>query len=52
MNFNLKIITKKLINNLGYDIRSYLPNSSSEAQLISSLRTHNIDLVLDVGANT
>lgn len=47
----MKKIIKKFFKAAGLEIHKYIPGSSSTAQLASSLRNFNIDLVLDVGAN-
>jgi len=48
----MKKFIKKIIRNLGYEVHRYIPGSSSSAQIISSFRKFDIDLVLDIGANT
>lgn len=37
---------------LGYDVHRFRPESSADARLLAMLRSHSIDLVFDVGANT
>lgn len=48
---NAKNAIKKMFRNCGLEIHGFTPGASPTAQLISSLRKFNIDLVLDVGAN-
>ncbi|MDD5460865.1 MAG: FkbM family methyltransferase [Methylococcales bacterium] len=50
MNLN-KVIKNTLRKQLGLEVRRYVPASSPTAQIVSSLRKFEIDLVLDVGAN-
>lgn len=47
----MKRLIKRLLRTSGYEMHKYIPGSSSTAQLASSLRNFNIDLILDVGAN-
>lgn len=47
----MKSIIKKIFRDFGLDIHRYMPGASPTAQLISSLRKFDIDLVLDIGAN-
>lgn len=44
-------LTKKLLRNLGIEIKRYLPKRSEMARMQHLFAYHNIDLVLDVGAN-
>lgn len=46
-----KNIIKKIFHKLGIKIQKINPATSSQAQLMASLRKFNIDLVFDVGAN-
>lgn len=46
-----KFFIKRLLRRLGFDLRRYRPESSDEAQLIAMLAAHEVNLVLDVGAN-
>ena len=39
------------IRKLGLDLRRYRPATSTDAQLITMLNTHNVNLIFDVGAN-
>lgn len=48
----MKTIIKRLIHAFGLEITRYVPANSESAQLIKMLSEHNINLVLDVGANT
>ena len=48
----MKSFVKKLIRNLGYELRRYAPTFSDFAQLTSILNIHGVNLVFDVGANT
>lgn len=43
---------RRKLRGLGYDFHRYLPASSPDAQISSVLRVFDIDLVLDVGANS
>jgi FkbM family methyltransferase len=47
----MKRLIKRILKASGYEMHKYIPGSSSTAQLASSLRNFNIDLILDVGAN-
>lgn len=47
----IKNVVKKLVRNLGLEIRRYIPQVSESARLQYFLKSYNIDLVLDVGAN-
>jgi len=42
---------KKMLNAAGIEAHRFNPGSSKLARLMASLRTHEIDLVIDVGAN-
>ncbi len=44
-------LIKKLLRNLGIEIKRYLPKRSEMARMQHFLAYHKIDLVLDVGAN-
>jgi FkbM family methyltransferase len=46
-----KTLAKKLIKQVGFEIRRYSLNTSEIARLKHLLDYHNIDLVFDVGAN-
>jgi FkbM family methyltransferase len=46
-----KELVKLGFRKIGLEIHRYLPSSSLPAQLVSSFRKFDIDLVLDVGAN-
>jgi FkbM family methyltransferase len=48
----IKGLIKVFFRKFGIQISGYNPNSSNEAQLIRSLEEFEIDLVIDVGANT
>ncbi|MBE9046128.1 FkbM family methyltransferase [Pleurocapsales cyanobacterium LEGE 10410] len=48
---NLKQIIKNLATELGWEIRRYHPAVSEIPRMYQSLAYHQIDLVLDVGAN-
>jgi FkbM family methyltransferase len=45
-------LIRSAFRQLGYDIRRYSPETVQDAQLGAMLTGHNVDLVLDVGANT
>ena len=45
-----KLLIKKIFNNLGLEISRY--TSSNVAQMRKMIKHHNIDLIIDVGANT
>ena len=47
-----KLLIKKIFNSLGLDIYKYNSTSSSVAQIRKLIKYHNIDLIIDVGANT
>jgi FkbM family methyltransferase len=47
-----KIIKTFVRDKLGFEVVRYSPNSSDIAQLVYALNTFDIDLVIDVGANT
>ena len=47
----MKSIVKTLANNLGYEIKKITLLNSSEKRMQKALLSHNIDIVLDVGAN-
>jgi FkbM family methyltransferase len=47
----MKILAKRIIRNLGYELRRYTPTTSGSAQLMAILKHHNVNLVFDVGAN-
>src|SRR5262245_45187471 len=40
-----------LLRKVGFEVHRYVTSSSPKAELVASLRTFDIDLVLDVGAN-
>ena len=48
----VKQMTRTALRKMGYELRSFNPNSSKIAQLIYSLNHFGIDCVLDIGANT
>jgi FkbM family methyltransferase len=48
----LLLFVKKSLVKLGIDIRRYMPGNTYWASLVRMLSCHDIDLVLDVGANT
>ena len=52
MKNNLKRFLKKLLRDIGVDVKMYTPISAPSLQLASTLNLFNVDLVLDVGANT
>ena len=47
----MKAIIKKIFRKLGLEVHRYTPGSSASAQIISSLKKFEVDLVIDVGAN-
>ena len=47
----LKKVIKKLARKLGFEVRRYKPATSEVARMQQLFAYHNIDLVLDVGAN-
>lgn len=47
-----KLLIKKIFNNLGLEICRYNSTSSSAVQMRKLIKHHNIDLIIDVGANT
>lgn len=47
----LKDEIKKVVKALGFEIRKYTPSVSETARIQHFINYHNIDLVLDVGAN-
>jgi len=49
---SVKRFVRNCIRRTGWDIKRFDPQSSEAAQLIQQLRTHQIDVVFDVGANT
>ena len=49
---SVKRFVRNFIRRTGWDIKRFNPQSSEAAQLIQQLRTHQIDTVFDVGANT
>jgi FkbM family methyltransferase len=48
----LKDVAKQILRKLGLAVHRYVPPTSPTEGLIASLHKFNIDLVLDVGANT
>lgn len=46
-----QVIKSVLRNSLGIEVHRFVPEMSSTAQIVSSLKKFNIDLVFDVGAN-
>jgi FkbM family methyltransferase len=48
---NLDSLIKRIAMKLGVDVRAYKPARSEAARLAKLLACHNIDLVLDAGAN-
>jgi FkbM family methyltransferase len=48
----MKSYIKRFIRYFGFDIRRYNPASSESARLMRILSAHEVNLVLDVGANT
>lgn len=49
---SLKQFVRTRIRNAGWDIKRFDPRSSAAAQLARQLFVHQIDVVIDVGANT
>jgi FkbM family methyltransferase len=47
----LKSYVKQAIRHFGFELLPYLPDTSRTAHLMRMLSTHNVNLVLDVGAN-
>jgi FkbM family methyltransferase len=50
--YYLKESIKKLINAAGYDLKRLTPDSNPAYQLLKGLKRFEVDLVLDIGANT
>lgn len=48
----MKSLLKKIINNLGFELYRYNSQNSPVAQTRKLIQHHNIDLIIDVGANT
>jgi FkbM family methyltransferase len=48
----MKSLIKRTIRSLGFDLSHYSPASSEAAQLLKILIVHEVNLILDVGANT
>lgn len=48
----LKALAKQGFRKIGLDVHRYVPSSLPPAQIVAALRKFDIDLVLDVGANT
>lgn len=46
-----KSLLKRLIRRCGFDLRRFSPEASDEARLVKMLRTHDVGLIFDVGAN-
>lgn len=51
MSVAIKNSLKKALNTVGIEAHRFSPESSKLARLMASLRTYQIDLVIDVGAN-
>ena len=51
MSITIKNSLKKALNAAGIEAHRFSPESSKLARLMASLRTYQIDLVIDVGAN-
>jgi FkbM family methyltransferase len=49
---DLESFIRRTANRFGIDIHRYRPERTAPFQLATMLRTHGVDLVLDVGANT
>lgn len=47
----LKQGIQRMMRHLGYELKRYSPEQSETAQLMRILSVHNVNLVLDVGAN-
>lgn len=48
---NYKEIIKGIIRKFGFELRRYQPEKSNDAQLMTMLKTHRVNLIYDVGAN-
>lgn len=48
----MKRLIRKTLRNMGWELTRFRPESSEWAQLILMLQAHEVDVVLDVGANT
>ncbi|MEY3255698.1 MAG: hypothetical protein RLZZ29_829 [Cyanobacteriota bacterium] len=48
----IKKTTKLLLHTLGFDLKRFTPDNNPFLQLRKGIETFNIDLVLDIGANT
>lgn len=51
MNPVLKSLARKFFRQLGLEVRIISPTSSEDAQMMSMIKTHRINTILDVGAN-
>jgi len=52
MNFeSLEVLLRKAVNSVGIDLKRHRPSSSPAGRLAAMLGHHDVDLVLDVGAN-
>lgn len=48
----MREFVRSVLRRLGWDLHRYLPTLSSDAQLQHALRCFDVDLILDVGANS
>lgn len=48
----IKHALKRVIHAFGYDLRKFNPSNNSALQLLVALERYNIDMIIDVGANT
>ena len=47
----LKSFIKQMLHRVGFELRRFSVEQSENARFISMLRTHNVNLIFDVGAN-
>ena len=47
----MKSFIKKILHRVGFELRRFSVEQSENARFISMLRTHNVNLIFDVGAN-
>ena len=51
MGIILKSFIKQMLHRVGFELRRFSVEQSENARFISMLRTHNVNLIFDVGAN-
>ena len=47
----LKLFIKQMLHRVGFELRRFSVEQSENARFISMLRSHNVNLIFDVGAN-